>query len=107
MKPSNSLCQTAGARHRRGQKARSWGLQATMSLARLQQRQGKRQEARQMLSAIYGWFTEGFDTPDLQQARALEHLSGDQVDELRNVDPYCMRGGAFRNIDFASHAAGP
>jgi len=50
---------------------RSWELRATMSLARLWQRQGKREEARQALAAIYGWFTEGFDTPDLQEARAL------------------------------------
>ena len=42
-----------------------------MSLARLWQRQGKRAEAHQMLAEIYGWFTEGFDTKDLQEARAL------------------------------------
>ena len=42
-----------------------------MSLARLWQRQGKRQEARELLVPIYGWFTEGFDTADLQEARAL------------------------------------
>ena len=45
-----------------------------MSLSRLWQQQGKRAEARQMLAEIYGWFTEGFDTPDLQEAKALlEH----------------------------------
>ena len=42
-----------------------------MSLSRLWQRQGKREEARQRLEEIYGWFTEGFDTPDLQEAKAL------------------------------------
>jgi len=42
-----------------------------MSLSRLWQHQGKRAEARQMLAEIYGWFTEGFDTADLQEARAL------------------------------------
>jgi predicted ATPase len=42
-----------------------------MSLARLWQQQGKREEARQMLAEIYGWFTEGFDTKDLQDAKAL------------------------------------
>ena len=42
-----------------------------MILARLWQRQGKKEEARQMLADIYGWFTEGFDTKDLQDARAL------------------------------------
>jgi len=42
-----------------------------MSLARLWQQQGKTTEARQMLAEIYGWFTEGFDTKDLQEAKAL------------------------------------
>jgi len=42
-----------------------------MSLARLWQQQGKKAEARQMLAEIYGWFTEGFDTADLQEAKAL------------------------------------
>jgi len=42
-----------------------------MSLARLWQHQGKRAEARQLLAAVYGWFTEGFDTADLQEAMAL------------------------------------
>ena len=42
-----------------------------MSLARLWQQQGKTDEAHQMLSEIYGWFTEGFDTKDLQEAKAL------------------------------------
>ena len=42
-----------------------------MSLARLWQQQGKREEARQVLTEIYGWFTEGFDTVDLKEARAL------------------------------------
>jgi predicted ATPase len=42
-----------------------------MSLARLWQRQGKKAEAHEMLSTIYGWFTEGFDTKDLQEAKAL------------------------------------
>ena len=42
-----------------------------MSLARLWQQQGKRAEARALLAPIYGWFTEGFDTADLQEARAL------------------------------------
>jgi predicted ATPase len=42
-----------------------------MSLSRLWQRQGKRDEARELLAPIYGWFTEGFDTADLQEAKAL------------------------------------
>ena len=53
------------------QSAKSLELRATMSLARLWQRQGKKAEAHEMLAAIYGWFTEGFDTKDLQEAKAL------------------------------------
>ena len=55
----------------RRQSARSWELRATTSLARLWQKQGKVDEARQVLAQIYGWFTEGFDTPDLKEAQAL------------------------------------
>jgi hypothetical protein len=51
------------------QSAKSWELRATMSLARLLARQGRRGEARAMLAEIYGWFTEGFDTADLRDAR--------------------------------------
>ena len=42
-----------------------------MSLSRLWQQQGKRTAAHQLLAPVYGWFTEGFDTPDLQEAKAL------------------------------------
>jgi predicted ATPase len=56
------------ARH---QQAKSWELRAATSLARLWQQQGKRQEAYDLLAPIYGWFTEGFDTADLQEAKAL------------------------------------
>jgi class 3 adenylate cyclase/tetratricopeptide (TPR) repeat protein len=60
----------------RRQQAKSLELRAVMSLSRLWQKQGKKAEARQMLAEIYGWFTEGFDTKDLQQAKALlEELS--------------------------------
>jgi predicted ATPase len=55
----------------RGQQAKSLELRAATSLSRLWRGQGKRSEARQMLQEIYGWFTEGFDTADLQDARAL------------------------------------
>src|SRR5262249_19226001 len=55
----------------RGQQAKWWELRAAMSLARLWQHQGKRAAARELLAPIYGWFTEGFDTADLQEARAL------------------------------------
>jgi len=53
------------------QQAKSLELRASTSLARLWQHQGKQSEAHQLLSDIYGWFTEGFDTKDLQEARAL------------------------------------
>ncbi len=55
----------------RQQSAKSWELRASTSLARLWQKQGKREEARQLLAEIYNWFTEGFDTKDLQEAKAL------------------------------------
>ena len=55
----------------RRQQAKSWELRATISLSRLWQEQGKREEARKLLAPIYGWFTEGFDTADRQEAKAL------------------------------------
>ena len=55
----------------RQQQAKSWELRAAMSLARLWRDQGKAQEARQLLAPVYGWFTEGFDTVDLKEAKAL------------------------------------
>ena len=55
----------------RGQSAKSLELRAAMSLSRLWQRQGKQDEARRLLAEIYGWFTEGFDTADLQEAKLL------------------------------------
>src|SRR5207249_5621057 len=55
----------------RRQQAKSLELRAVMSLSRLWQQQGKKEEARQLLAEIYGWFTEGFDTADLREAKAL------------------------------------
>jgi class 3 adenylate cyclase/predicted ATPase len=55
----------------RRQQAKSWELRATISLSRLWLRQGKQAEARRMMAEIYGWFTEGFDTADLREARTL------------------------------------
>jgi predicted ATPase len=55
----------------RRQEAKALELRAAMSLARLWQHQGKRVEARELLAPVYGWFTEGFDTADLQEAQAL------------------------------------
>ena len=55
----------------RQQQAKSWELRAAMSMARLWRDQGKRDEARDLLAPVYGWFTEGFDTRDLKEAKAL------------------------------------
>ena len=60
----------------RKQQAKSWELRAAMSMARLWRDQGKRDEARDLLAPVYDWFTEGFDTLDLKEAKAL-------LDELR------------------------
>ena len=61
----------------RQQQAKSWELRAAMSLARLWQQQGKRAAARHLLAEVYAWFTEGFDTADLQDAKALlDELEG-------------------------------
>jgi predicted ATPase len=61
----------------RRQNAKSWELRGAMSLARLRRQQGRPQEAAALLAPILGWFTEGFDTADLQAARTL-------LDELKN-----------------------
>ena len=55
----------------RRQQAKSWELRAAMSLARLWRDQGKLQQPRELLAPVYGWFTEGFDTLDLKEAKAL------------------------------------
>ena len=55
----------------RQQQAKSWELRAAMSLARLWRDHGKPQQARELLAPVYGWFTEGFDTRDLKEAKAL------------------------------------
>jgi predicted ATPase len=60
----------------REQQAKSWELRAAISMARLWRSQGKSQQARELLAPVYAWFTEGFDTVDLKEAKAL-------LDELR------------------------
>ena len=55
----------------REQKAKTFELRATKSLARLWHQQGKTEDARDRLADVYDWFTEGFDTPDLKDAKAL------------------------------------
>ena len=62
---SSARCQYAR------QQAESWELRAAMSLARLWRDQGKVQQVRELLAPVYGWFTEGFDTRDLKEAKAL------------------------------------
>jgi predicted ATPase len=57
----------------REQKAKSWELRAAVSMARLWHKQGKRQQACDLLTPVYGWFSEGFDTLDLKEAKALLH----------------------------------
>jgi predicted ATPase len=74
------------------QQAKSLELRATMSLACLWQLQGKRSEAHRMLSAVYNWFTEGFDTRDLQEAKALlDGLEGKKV-KKRSEKPKREKG---------------
>jgi len=69
----------------RRQQARSWELWAATSLGRLWHKQGKQKEARELLANVYGWFTEGLDTADLQEARALlDVLSHDHQAEARD-----------------------
>ena len=53
------------------QQAKLWELRAAVSLARIRRDQGRHSDARAILAPVYGWFTEGFDTPDLKQAKAL------------------------------------
>ena len=63
----------------RKQKAKSWELRAAMSMARLLHAQGRSRAAREVLAPVYGWFTQGFDTLDLRQAKLLlEELGQDQ-----------------------------
>ena len=57
----------------RKQQAKSWELRTAMSMARLWRDQGKRHEARNLLAPVYSWFTEGFDTLDLKESKALLH----------------------------------
>ena len=70
--PNESLVSVAAAPEgERRQQARSWKLRAATSLARLWLKQGKKAEARSLLAEIYGWFTDGFDTTDLKEAKTL------------------------------------
>ena len=74
----------------RQQQAKSWELRAAMSMARLWRDQGKVQQARELLTPVYGWFTEGFDTRDLMEAKAL-------LEELA-ASPFLRRAEDKRTI---------
>src|SRR6516165_9829340 len=68
------------------QSAKTWELRAAMSLARLWRDQGKVRQARELLAPVYGWFTEGFDTRDLKEAKALlEELAAAPAGEGREA----------------------
>ena len=67
----SEICFERSIRIARRQRATSLELRAATSLARVWGDQGRRAEARDLLAPVYGWFTEGFDTPDLKDARAL------------------------------------
>jgi tetratricopeptide (TPR) repeat protein len=69
--PEAETCFRRAIETARRQSAKSLELRATTSLSRLLRKQGKNEEARQMLAEIYGWFTEGYDTADLRDAKAL------------------------------------
>jgi adenylate cyclase len=71
MEEEAEACFQRGIEVAKAQKAKSWELRVTMSLCRLLQKQGKQKQARTQLSEVYNWFTEGFDTPDLIEAKSL------------------------------------
>ena len=71
MRRKRKRISSARSRLRVQQQAKSWELRAAMSMARLWRDQGKREQARDLLAPVYGWFTEGFDTLDLKEAKAL------------------------------------
>jgi predicted ATPase len=71
--PQTEACWHQALSVARRHQTKSWELRAALRLSQLWQRQGKCTEARQLLTLLYGWFTEGYDTPDLQEARALLH----------------------------------
>jgi predicted ATPase len=77
----------------RTQQAKSWELRAAMSMARLLLHQGKRQRARDCLAPVYGWFTEGFDTHDLKQAKALLDALASKGDGMAGLFAGPFRSG--------------
>ena len=80
----------------RQQQAKSFELRAAMSMARLWRSQGKVQQARELFAPVYGWFTEGFDTLDLKEAKALL----EELRDERNLERHtrATRGGRLTAI---------
>ena len=66
----------------------SWELRAAMSMARLWRDQGKQEEARELLAPVYGWFTEGFDTPDLKRGQSA----------ARRIGSIKLKGGVMNSV---------
>ena len=71
VRPVSTPPEQATLTRTRAQQAISWELRAAMSMARLWRDQGKREEGRDLLAPVYGWFTEGFDARDLKEAKAF------------------------------------
>ena len=84
----------------RKQQAKSWELRAAMSLARLWRDQGKVQQAREPLAPVYAWFTEGFDTRDLKEAKALLDELASQGCVRIASSPRTKLGRRHRNRDY-------
>jgi hypothetical protein len=89
----------------RAQQAKSWELRAAMSMARLWRDQGKRDEARDLLAPVYGWFTEGFDTLDLKEAKALldELAVSHRKVACRTPAGVATRGGSVCIVAISAH----
>jgi predicted ATPase len=80
----------------RAQQAKSWELRAAISLARLWREEGKRQQAHDCLAPLYGWFTEGFDTLDLREAKALLDAISSEGDRSDGLAAGSRRRGSLR-----------
>jgi predicted ATPase len=97
----------------RQQQAKSWELRAATSLARLWRDQGEPQQAHELLAPVYGWFTEGFDTGDLKEARALlDELIRDRSEvpatskDGRDFAAEWILAGKSTSLDFGEHSTG-
>jgi len=87
------------------QGSRMFRLRAATNLARLWRDEGGRNEAGDLLAPLYAWFTKGFDTPDLQEAKALlDELRGQDARLTRHIGR-ALRPGAFRSFGCASNGA--